>query len=516
MGYFMHSLKLQPGENVVILDCEHPNQAYGWLSLRSLGVEVRQVPTESEKDGFVTTANANTFAAYVDDKTRAIGISSIMFHSGQWNDVTDICAAYRPRGIHVLADLTQQVGFTDVDVQALGVSAAAFSLHKGLNCPLGLAALYVHEDFIRDLDPTPPIVGYGSVSNTSEDFMIPNGPIEFHPSARRYEHANMNLMAASAARAFLQFYLDIMGPEDVKDHLYSLGDALREKCKRLGMQEMPVQEAANSTFEGMNESPDLATQAQSELQLGLDGSLIYHGPTSIYRAQTGNQAQRAIKDSKTQPPLYSGSESNFSHVLEHFGINIDDEVIAKALMQFFKWQYPQFMFIYREGFLRDHLGDRVNCKYWSSALLLSICALGTLMSTDEEDRRSSEQFFTAAESILMVTGMTMPSIVTVQAFLCLAFYEIGRGNLSKGWGFSGIAFRIAQDLGFQKDPKNWISYDASLTTDEDVEIRRRIYWGCYISDKLISLILGRPVFLYYDDAEVEPIQQQPCAPFPTR
>ncbi|KAM0420408.1 hypothetical protein ACHAPT_011829 [Fusarium lateritium] len=261
-----------------------------------------------------------------------------------------------------------------------------------------------------------------------------------------------------------------------------------------------------------NPSPDITTHGQADLQPGLDGSLIYHGATSIYRAQTVNQAQLAVKDASTQPPLYTGSESNFAHVLEHFGINIEDEVIAKALMQFFKWQYPQFMFIYREGFLQDHFGDRVNCKYWSSALLLSICALGTLMSPDEEDRRSSEQFYTAAESILMVTGLTRPSIVTVQAFLCLAFYEIGRGNLSKGWGFSGIAFRIAQDMGFQKDPKNWISYDASLTTDEDVEIRRRIYWGCYISDKLISLILGRPVFLYYDDAEVEPMEQQPDYP----
>ncbi|KAJ4322679.1 hypothetical protein N0V84_004704 [Fusarium piperis] len=256
-------------------------------------------------------------------------------------------------------------------------------------------------------------------------------------------------------------------------------------------------------------SSDSNTHVQADLQPGLDGSLIYHGATSIYRAQTVNQAQLAVKDATTQPPLYTGSESNFAHVLEHFGINIEDAVIAKALMQFFKWQYPQFMFIYREGFLQDHFGDRVNCKYWSSALLLSICALGTLMSPDEEDRRSSEQFYTAAESILMVTGLTKPSIVTVQAFLCLAFYEIGRGNLSKGWGFSGIAFRIAQDMGFQKDPKNWISYDASLTTDEDVEIRRRIYWGCYISDKLISLILGRPVFLYYDDAEVDPMEQQP-------
>lgn len=95
------------------------------------------------------------------------------------------------------------------------------------------------------------------------------------------------------------------------------------------------------------------------------------------------------------------------------------------------------------------------------------------------------------------------NIVAVRSVLTpCSFYDLG------------IAFRIAQDLGFQKDPKNWISYDASLTTDEDVEIRRRIYWGCYISDKLISLILGRPVFLYYDDAEVEPIQQQPYAHYP--
>ncbi|KAF4472061.1 transcription factor [Fusarium albosuccineum] len=227
-------------------------------------------------------------------------------------------------------------------------------------------------------------------------------------------------------------------------------------------------------------APDTASAAsngQSDLQPGFDGSLIYHGATSIYHAQTVNQAQRAVKDASTHPPLYTGSESNFAHVLEHFGINIEDEVIAKALMQFFKWQYPQFMFIYREGFLQDHFSDRVNCKYWSSALLLSICALGTLMSPDEEDRRSSEQFYTAAESILMASHSASP----------------------KTWAS-------------KKTPRTGSHTTPPLTTDEDVDIRRRIYWGAYISDKLISLILGRPVYLYYDDAEVEPMEQQPDYP----
>lgn len=175
----------------------------------------------------------------------------------------------------------------------------------------------------------------------------------------------------------------------------------------------------------------------ANLQVDLEGSLIYHGATSIYRAHSSKPPQGTASEHLTQLTRSAGSDSNFGYVAEHFGINLHDEMVDDALMQFFKWQYPHFMFIYREAFLRDHFSDRITCKYWSSALLLSICALGTLMSPEKRHRESSEQFFSAAESILIVSGLTKPSIATVQGFLCLAFYEIGRGNLSKGWGFSG-------------------------------------------------------------------------------
>lgn len=62
---------------------------------------------------------------------------------------------------------------------------------------------------------------------------------------------------------------------------------------------------------------------------------------------------------------------------------------------------------------------------------------------------------------------------------------------------------MAEDLGFHKDPKDWIIHDMSIVTQEDIEIRRRIYWGCYNSDKLISLILGRSVQLSLRNASVE-------------
>lgn len=237
LGYFIRSLKVEPGDNVVVLDTEHPNHVYGWMTLRGAGVEVRQVPTipEARRTGKVVAATAETFAPYVDDRTRAIGLSSVMFHSGQWNDVAGICAAFRPRGIHVLADLTQQVGFAEVDVRALGVSAAAFSLHKGLNCPTGFAVLYVDPGFISQEDPAPPIAGYGAVSNVRADLLVPPEEIVYHPTARRYEHLNLSLVAAAAAKAFLILYLDSMVPRRVQEHLYRLGDALRGECSAIGV-----------------------------------------------------------------------------------------------------------------------------------------------------------------------------------------------------------------------------------------------------------------------------------------
>jgi selenocysteine lyase/cysteine desulfurase len=238
LGAFMHGLRFQPGDNVVILASEHPNQAYGWLSLRPKGLEVRLVPTlpMDAAHGRIEAADADTFAPYVDDRTRAIGLSSVMFHTGQLNDVASVCARFRPLGIHVLADLTQQVGFAAVDVTRLGVSAAAFSLHKGLNTPTGIAALYMDPEVLEELDPVPPLVGYGAIAGTTEDAPLPEGPIAFHPSARRYEHANMGWVNAVAGRAFVEFYLDVMGPKNVEEHLYRLGDALRRACAELGVE----------------------------------------------------------------------------------------------------------------------------------------------------------------------------------------------------------------------------------------------------------------------------------------
>lgn len=220
--------------------------------------------------------------------------------------------------------------------------------------------------------------------------------------------------------------------EDFIIKLQHLGHMERDALLRSFVSLSPV--SPRQSKQDVSDLADIGNFNILTLQPGAEGSLSYYGPTSIYRLESGTEA--SIPDSG---PSASQVQSlpTVDHVLDHFGIDIDADVVSDSLMLFFKWQYPHLMFVYRDAFLRDHFNRRNPGKYWSPALLLSICALGSLLSDDSAARTTSEQFYGAAESIALVTGLTRPSIITVQTFLCLAFYEIGRGNPSKGWAYSG-------------------------------------------------------------------------------
>ncbi|EPE03510.1 class v aminotransferase [Ophiostoma piceae UAMH 11346] len=229
LNLFQRSLHIKPGDNIVVLAGEHPNHAYGWLALRDeTGLEVRVVP-----DDTVIAADADTFAPYVDDRTLCIGLSSVMFHSGQLNDVRSVSDRFRSRGIHVLVDLTQHIGLSDIDLTSLNVSAAAFGAHKGLACPTGLGALYIQPGVLASLKPTPPIVGAGAVANLRGD-LVAQGDVQYHSTAQRYAHFNMCLMSAVALGASLRLLEDI-GMSRIESHVRALGCELIKRLDTLSI-----------------------------------------------------------------------------------------------------------------------------------------------------------------------------------------------------------------------------------------------------------------------------------------
>jgi hypothetical protein len=81
------------------------------------------------------------------------------------------------------------------------------------------------------------------------------------------------------------------------------------------------------------------------------------------------------------------------------------------------------------------------------------------------------------------------TIPTVQTLLLLSAQECSLGNTTQAWTYSGLAFRLIDHLGICVDGDRYIN--SVHFTDEDLEIRHRVFWSCYFWDKIISLYLGR-------------------------
>ncbi|KAF4124972.1 Fungal trans [Geosmithia morbida] len=81
------------------------------------------------------------------------------------------------------------------------------------------------------------------------------------------------------------------------------------------------------------------------------------------------------------------------------------------------------------------------------------------------------------------------SVTTVQTLLLLSAQECSLANTAQAWTYSGLAFRLVDHLGACVDGERYMG--SVPLSDEDLEVRHRLYWSCFFWDKMISLYLGR-------------------------
>ncbi|KAJ5374047.1 hypothetical protein N7517_006053 [Penicillium concentricum] len=146
-------------------------------------------------------------------------------------------------------------------------------------------------------------------------------------------------------------------------------------------------------------------------------------------------------------------------------------------------------------------GDGPNC---SRFLLNAIFACASKFSSRIDIRddpvdpaTTGRRFFRRCDDLLaQESHLIRPSIPTIIGLLLLGSTFNARGETSKGWLYTGYALRMVYDLGLHLDPKE-TNDDA-----EEMEIRRRVFWGAFVCDKIQSLYLGRPVAMNLRDSHV--------------
>ncbi|KAM0217778.1 hypothetical protein ACHAPA_001352 [Fusarium lateritium] len=249
----------------------------------------------------------------------------------------------------------------------------------------------------------------------------------------------------------------------------------------------------------LNRHFDEHAMSRSFMGLKIDdkGGITYHGPTSLFNLPSDPHKHKPDSISSIDSDAHRRERlvNNAWHQRAMENLSDIPEPFQYLLNVHWCWIQPLFNFIYRPAFTRDmqSMGP-----YYSHTLLNAMLSHSIRWGkSDPSTKQLLDQsydggavFAKHARSMLFdELSKGVCTIPTVQTLLLLSAGECGHGNTAQAWIYSGIAFRLIDHLGICVDGQR---YPGSVhLTDEEVEIRHRLYWSCYFWDKIISLYLGR-------------------------
>jgi hypothetical protein len=176
---------------------------------------------------------------------------------------------------------------------------------------------------------------------------------------------------------------------------------------------------------------------------------------------------------------------------------VDPDLGMHLLRLHWNRQHHAFLITYRPAFMRD-----MACggPYFSKLLLNAIYFGASKFSSrlevrrDPNDVRTAGWLFRQRVRELLGGALDRSDITTIQALLVMASSLFALGDeRSAAWLYAGTAFRMIIDLGMHVDASKLSNF--RRLTDEDLEIRRRVFWGAFVVDKIQSLYQGRPASL---------------------
>lgn len=141
---------------------------------------------------------------------------------------------------------------------------------------------------------------------------------------------------------------------------------------------------------------------------------------------------------------------------------------------------------------------------WANKLLLNAIYYSSSVYSDRAcftadggaESRLGLHFYSRFKALL-VDAVVEPSITSAAALLLMGSNMASQGNLSAGWNFCGLAYRMIVDVGghLMTDLRRSSDDAGSLQRDVEREMRKRIFWGAFIIDTTQSLYFGRPASL---------------------
>jgi L-cysteine/cystine lyase len=183
MNVGLWAIDWRPGDRAVTTNLEHPGATGALFNLRArTGVDVVFVdvhPGRTEADILAG------FDEAIDERTRAVAVSHVVWASGAVLPVDRIAEIAHARGAIVVVDGAQSAGARRVELAATGADVYAVPAQKWLLGPEGMGAVAISSRVRDRLRPS-----YGG--HYAVEMVDPAGDATWWSDARRFEWSNFH------------------------------------------------------------------------------------------------------------------------------------------------------------------------------------------------------------------------------------------------------------------------------------------------------------------------------------
>ena len=218
LSLLMAGIDWQPGDRVVTLTHEFPNNLYYPALLGARGVEFIETPWERFWDAVTL-------------RTRLVAISSVSYITGFRPPLEEIASELNRRGILFFVDGTQSVGALPMNVSAFEPSMMAVDAYKWMLTPNGAGFVYVHPRVRQWLPPA--VVGWRSHHDWRSVDNLHTGAPEFSAAAEKYEGGMLPFPILYAMHEVVRQMLEL-GPAAIEARVMALSNDLRTRLRGLG------------------------------------------------------------------------------------------------------------------------------------------------------------------------------------------------------------------------------------------------------------------------------------------
>ncbi|MBY0376236.1 MAG: aminotransferase class V-fold PLP-dependent enzyme [Bryobacteraceae bacterium] len=223
----------QPGDRIVTLEDEFPNQIYYPALLTEQGVEFVETPWER-------------FEEALSERTRLVVVSAMSYLNGFRPPLAELSRKLRQRGILFFVDSTQGAGALRYHLADLDLDLFACHCYKWMLAPSGIGFMVAPKRTRDWLKPN--VIGWRSHEGWRKVDDLHHGAPRFADKAEKYEGAMLPALLIYALEASVDLMLEL-GAANIEQRVLALAARTRAIVASLG-----------GTVVGAWESPTVAAR----------------------------------------------------------------------------------------------------------------------------------------------------------------------------------------------------------------------------------------------------------------